>query len=58
MTDRWNPTRRLIAIALWSAANVLDSTANEVMPQKPKRVRKTVKALEDRPGWYDKVERQ
>jgi hypothetical protein len=58
MDERWNPVRRLIAIACWSASNLLDATASEVMPQRPKRVR-TVKpkALEDRPGWYDRLER-
>jgi len=55
MDERWNPLRRLVAIALWSAANVFDSAANEVNPPRPKRVRKA-KALEDRPGWYDRVE--
>jgi hypothetical protein len=50
--------RRLAAVACWSASNVLDAIASEVMPPKPKRVRTVkAKAIEDRPGWYDKVER-
>ncbi len=58
MDERWNPARRLVSIACWSAANWLDALANETMPPRPKRVR-TVKpkALEDRPGWYKGIER-
>jgi hypothetical protein len=53
--EKWNPIRRLTAIACWSASNLLDAFASEVMPQKPKRVR-TVKpkALEDIPNWWNK----
>lgn len=49
MTERWNPVRRLVAIALWSAANVMDATATEVMPPKKARV---VKPKVARPAWW------
>jgi hypothetical protein len=59
MDEKWNPVRRLAAVALWSLANVIDSAANEVMPPKAKRVRASkAKALEDRPGWYHSIDQR
>lgn len=53
----WTPFRRTLAVALSSVADVINHVAFEVMPAPPKRVRKPkAAALEDRPGWYDRVE--
>lgn len=57
MDERWNPLRRTLAVALSCSAEFINHVAFEVTPTPPKRVRTPkAKALEDRPGWYDRVE--
>jgi hypothetical protein len=52
MDERWNPIRRLTAVALEMAGDFLLELSGEIYTEPPADRGPKVKPLEDRPGWY------